>query len=130
MSVTQSPGFGQGRPGGGNVPGTKSNQQNERAAVMKLNMLMAESFVKMGNSLKNGIVASQNGDQMAAQRAAHEMMIARKELMDVKKAMSMMAQPPEQDLAGSPTGVPQGRPQSVDAVTGRPMDTNPDVKTI
>jgi hypothetical protein len=114
---------GYGGSAGGAIPGTKSNQNNAKMALIKLNTLMFQSFAKLGNAGLAAITAQQNGDQMSAQRSTREMMIASKELNDVKRAMSMAAQPAEEPLAGGRTGVQEPRARRVDAMTGRPIDT-------
>ena len=108
---------------GGLIPGTQSGKPNPKAALIKLNTLMFQSFSTLGNSGLAAISATQNGDPVAAEKSTKDMMIAAKQLNDVKRAMSMMAQPAEQPLAGGQTGVNQPRGRQVDAMTGKPIDT-------
>ena len=115
MSVSQA----------GGLPGTQQKGNDPKMALMKLNSLMFQSFIRLGESGLTAVNAAQTGDQMAQEKSAREMMIASKQLNDVKKAMSMMAQPQEAPLAGGRTGVQEPRGRQVDAQTGQPIGGQP-----
>ena len=103
-----------------NVPGKMQGGQNQTSADAKLYMLLAESFIKMGNSMKQGFASAQMGDAQGMRRASAEQALAKTEMAQVKQALAMRQAKGDKPLAGGGGRMP-AESGARDAQTGQDM---------